>query len=286
MIESRWRISNPAFTHSIAGFLSTVSRLRLKLLLLRFTFGILPVKRVPKLFRGLADLTISGIPQVHADVGRTVEREVRLARGFEMDRFPSGLGDRGRYLSMEISVTAGIDALLDYSIFHIGVYLTLGATLIAAEVFWKRKSILLPISVFFLIIAGAAGGIVASNIPASATKNYETFLNGPALWLFDRPLLFSISIRNVIAAEHISFWIAILLLLGKFFVWRLCSSNTATDSDRTAVANGLAAYLGQWDTRLNEHDTAIGVKISQVRESVTALVSRIEQLEQNTLDDE
>ena len=49
------------------------SCLRLKLLLLRFTFGILPIKRVPKLFRGLADLTISGTPQVHAHVGRTDE---------------------------------------------------------------------------------------------------------------------------------------------------------------------------------------------------------------------
>ena len=58
------------------------SCLRLKLLLLRFTFGILPIKRVPKLFRGLADLTISGTPQVHAHVGRTVAREARLACGF------------------------------------------------------------------------------------------------------------------------------------------------------------------------------------------------------------
>ena len=50
------------------------SYLRLRLLLLRSTFGILPVKRVPKLFRGLADLTINGTPQVHAHVGRTVNR--------------------------------------------------------------------------------------------------------------------------------------------------------------------------------------------------------------------
>ena len=55
------------------------SCLRLKLLLLRFTFGILPIKRVPKLFRGLADLTISGTPQVHAHVGRTNEPKSREA---------------------------------------------------------------------------------------------------------------------------------------------------------------------------------------------------------------
>ena len=73
------------------------SCLRLKLLLLRSTFGILPIKRVPKLFRGLADLTISGTPQVHAHVGRTDAREARLARAFEMDDRWFGLGDRGRY---------------------------------------------------------------------------------------------------------------------------------------------------------------------------------------------
>ena len=56
------------------------SCLRLKLLLLRFTFGILPIKRVPKLFRGLADLTISGTPQVHAHVGRTDDHKPRAAR--------------------------------------------------------------------------------------------------------------------------------------------------------------------------------------------------------------
>ena len=55
------------------------SCLRLKLLLLRFTFGILPIKRVPKLFRGLADLTISGTPQVHAHVGRTDEPKSHFA---------------------------------------------------------------------------------------------------------------------------------------------------------------------------------------------------------------
>ena len=75
------------------------SCLRLKLWLLRLTVGILPIKRVPKLFRGLADLTISGTPQVHAHVGRT--HEPGPSRVFEMENRLSRqprIGERNRYL--------------------------------------------------------------------------------------------------------------------------------------------------------------------------------------------
>ena len=66
--------------------------------------------------------------------------------------------------------------LLDYTIFHIGVYISLSAVIVAADVFWNRKSVLMPLAVLLLLLAGAAGGVVAGNIPANSATSHSEFL--------------------------------------------------------------------------------------------------------------
>ena len=101
---SGWRCDKPgvyAYGRRLPprGLSPPRSCLRLELLLCHITLGILPYDKVPILFRGLVCQKANDTPQVHAHVGRTDAREVRLARGFEVDDRWFRLGDHGRYLA-------------------------------------------------------------------------------------------------------------------------------------------------------------------------------------------
>lgn len=125
----------------------------------------------------------------------------------------------------------GLKALLEYTTFHIGVYMTLGAAVAATEVAWKRSRILLPLSVLCLLIAGMAGGIVASNIPAaSALKLGEFKGKYPSLLFNVKQCLFTNECFMHI--EHGAFWCALGLLIATFIYhryWVLASSDTSKE---------------------------------------------------------
>jgi hypothetical protein len=77
-----------------------------------------------------------------------------------------------------------LNLLYDYTKFHIGLYTTLVAALVAArETIIPRAPAYLRWTLLFFLLAGAAGGVVASNVPDFST--YSDFLNtriGPFGW--------------------------------------------------------------------------------------------------------
>ncbi len=60
--------------------------------------------------------------------------------------------------------------LMDYTLFHLGLYATLvSAILASAEHFKKVLSLPLWVAVICFVVAGVSGGVIAASIPESAT---------------------------------------------------------------------------------------------------------------------
>ncbi|MEM9808162.1 MAG: hypothetical protein AAF959_23085 [Cyanobacteria bacterium P01_D01_bin.56] len=94
--------------------------------------------------------------------------------------------------------------LMDYTKFHIGVYLTLGSVSLGlVELQIVDFTEWIP-TIIFLIVAGAAGGVIGSHIP-----NFETFKD------FEEAKLGFWGMRLAryrfwAKLEHVAFWMGIL----------------------------------------------------------------------------
>ena len=105
-----------------------------------------------------------------------------------------------------------LELLMDYTIFHIGLYTTLSAALVTLlGLFPKRASAMngeLLLTLIFFVLAGVCGGIVASHIPhfLNFDSFYESAWLGPwglqlaPAWLWMR-------------FEHLFFWSGIAAAL-------------------------------------------------------------------------
>lgn len=107
--------------------------------------------------------------------------------------------------------------LFDYTKFHITAYLTLASAMIAltTSAFGQRlkpQPCFVWAAIGFIVVAGAAGGVVASNIPyfANVRKFVETEI-GP--WG-----LTPMSGAAWMTLEHIAFWLSLLSLLMAFWL--------------------------------------------------------------------
>ena len=97
--------------------------------------------------------------------------------------------------------------LMDYTRFHIGIYVTLGAVgvgTIEADFFNVME--FLPVIVL-LIVAGASGGIIASNIPLYNT--WDDFHKSKLTVFRFKTLQW----QCWAAIEHYSFWVAVFLTI-------------------------------------------------------------------------
>jgi hypothetical protein len=102
--------------------------------------------------------------------------------------------------------------LLTYTTFHIGVYVTLAAALIAAGTLTSLEHGLLRFSTFCFLVAGACGGVVGSSIP-EFTKFDEFAKRKLGPW--NVPIA---TYSTWVTAEHLAFWIGIgPLVLGYVF---------------------------------------------------------------------
>ncbi len=105
---------------------------------------------------------------------------------------------------MEASVQ--LSNLLSYTLFHIGVYISLVTALIGAGVFAELNHPVFRFSVFCFLVAGICGAAVRSNIPEYAT--WVSFSQAKlGFWGCG---FFSYS--SWTTAEHIAFWLGILPL--------------------------------------------------------------------------
>ena len=97
--------------------------------------------------------------------------------------------------------------LLDYTIFHIGAYISLFSALVAFLSFRKPTGfpyILIIASIVLLVIAGAAGGVIGSNIPNYAKwSDFSTVTIGP--W---GTKVFAVTVTSWARIEHGAFWLA------------------------------------------------------------------------------
>jgi len=95
--------------------------------------------------------------------------------------------------------------LFDYTLFHVGLYTTLISALFALMTLGHAHEDFLKITVACFLIAGAAGGAIASNIPL-----YSTFAD----YTTSKLTVFGIGGLNfwVLAhVEHGAFWAGIIV---------------------------------------------------------------------------
>ncbi|MFZ0419116.1 MAG: hypothetical protein WAM04_13540 [Candidatus Sulfotelmatobacter sp.] len=111
-----------------------------------------------------------------------------------------------------------LSTLFTYTTFHIGLYATLTSGLFLVigythEHLSQSQLLLLPYAKWtavFILLAGAAGGVVASNIP-----NYETFKD----FAEDRLNVFGVPTAEYYIwahIEHASFWAAVSIAAYAF----------------------------------------------------------------------
>jgi hypothetical protein len=100
-----------------------------------------------------------------------------------------------------------VKTLFDYTKFHIGIYITLGGTLVAA-IGTKVINFWVPIlwgSIIALAVAGFAGGVIASSLPwCNSLREFEKTKTGP--WGWEKTLAYGLTWTRI---EHTAFWVAI-----------------------------------------------------------------------------
>ena len=108
-----------------------------------------------------------------------------------------------------------LELLFDYTKFHIGLYLTLTAAFIGvakAGVLTLRAEWIFWSAVWAFVLAGLAGGVIASSITQTSTRNAAEFLEsaiGP--WNWD-----AFKARYWTWIEHTAFWIGLLFAVFTF----------------------------------------------------------------------
>jgi hypothetical protein len=115
--------------------------------------------------------------------------------------------------------------LMEYALFHLGVYLTFGGLMISLlGMKWFEKRAVgmryyLAVALICFVIASFLGGIVASNIPYF--NGFDKFTHawiGP--WFATKLLPASFCM----AAEHTLFWLGIIVFLAGFVMtgaWKM-----------------------------------------------------------------
>ena len=120
--------------------------------------------------------------------------------------------------------------LFDYTKFHIGIYASLITTLVAAREYWPgRTPGFLKWTLGAFMLAGAAGGVVASNIPAF--HSYSIFIN-TTIGVLDLPIMRA---GFWIHVEHMAFWLGMLWTVGNALVGPATRERLA---GLTSVASG------------------------------------------------
>jgi hypothetical protein len=118
-----------------------------------------------------------------------------------------------------------LDLMLAYSTFHIGLYVSLAAAFIAGSEFLREYRKWLGWGVLCLVVAGAFGGLIASNIAEDPVSSAALIAGSTKLELLwpGRIITFSTAAH----AEHVAFWIGMLpitcIFVYRNFVKEICA---------------------------------------------------------------
>ena len=100
--------------------------------------------------------------------------------------------------------------LMSYTVFHIGVYISLLGVILGGGISGKLNYKIFRIPFAFYLIAGACGGVIASSIPEF--NDFDKF-NETRIGLLGLDLL---KYKVWAKIEHISFWIGTLSIAIPF----------------------------------------------------------------------
>ena len=96
-----------------------------------------------------------------------------------------------------------LELLMSYTVFHVGVYVSLIAALIGVGLLTQKTHWLFRWAVGCFLIAGICGAVIGSNIPDHAT--FESFSKSElGFWGFEIR-----DFRFWAALEHLAFWAGI-----------------------------------------------------------------------------
>lgn len=152
----------------------------------------------------------------------------------------------------------------DYTVFHIGIYISLGAAIIAANVLWERSDGQLKAVLVLLTLAGMCGGSIASNLPETKASDIHTLLDQHPRIIYD--LVPLPRYRDLVFLEHLFFWGAV----GIMFCRVLSSGKTKpVPSLEPDVKSDEATLLGRISAKQKEI-TALRAEVDLVRKQLAA----------------
>ena len=102
--------------------------------------------------------------------------------------------------------------LLTYTVFHIGLYVSLFSALMGMGIFGGQDHPVLRFSVACFLFAGMCGAVIASNIPDYS--DYQKFLSdriGPWKLRICRFAVWA-------TLEHLAFWIGVIPVVAAYIV--------------------------------------------------------------------
>lgn len=103
--------------------------------------------------------------------------------------------------------------LMTYTVFHIGVYVSLAAALIGAGIFGKVDSWWMKSAMICFVVAGICGAVIGSNIPHFS--DFATF-SAAKLGPWDWHLMPFTTWARV---EHFAFWLGLALVGLPYLYW-------------------------------------------------------------------
>lgn len=132
-----------------------------------------------------------------------------------------------------------LKALLDYTVFHIGVYLTIATGLLAAMNYKldEKHSLSLLIPILAFVCAGGAGGMLGSHVPDS--KDFKAFAANNTIKFLDLDWL-PTKYAEWAILEHQMFWFGVISLVVLLALRPLITPPNASPADRLAAAKLIA----------------------------------------------
>jgi hypothetical protein len=106
-----------------------------------------------------------------------------------------------------------LDHLMTYTVFHIGVYVSLSGALIGAGIFGTLDHLIIRWAVGCFLAASIFGAAVGSNIPEH--KDFASYSSAKIGFWGLRPCTF----RVWAFLEHFAFWLGILPIAVGFVVY-------------------------------------------------------------------
>ena len=162
-----------------------------------------------------------------------------------------------------------IRMLFDYTIFHIGIYISLGAAIIAASVLWERSDWKLKTVLVLLTLAGMCGGSIASNLPDTKASDIHTLLDQHPRLIYDFvPLP---RYRDLVFLEHFCFWGAVGIMFCRVLSSRKTKPVPSIERD---VQSYEATLLGRISANEKEL-TALRAEVDLVRKQLAARHSEL-----------